>query len=87
MTLKITSKSDYYGIIFDYWPDLEPFRAKLEFDNKVNEIKLKKNVKSFYNFVKNEAPKSTYDCYAQLMSLPNSTNCTKNCISNRIVQV
>ena len=61
--------------------------AKLEIDNKVNEIKLKKKVKFFHNFEKNEAPKFTYDCYAQLMSRANATKCPKNCISTRGVQV
>ena len=85
--MKITSKPDYYGIIFTIWPNIKPFQTKLEFDNKVYEIKLKKSDNFFHNFEKNEAPKYTYDCYAELMSKKNSTQCPKNCISTRGVQV
>ena len=82
----ITSQSDYYGIIFDYWRDLEPFKTKLEFGNSVKEIKFKQTIQYYYNFGGIEKPKSTYDCYAQLMSQANATNCTKNCLSTRGIQ-
>jgi hypothetical protein len=79
------SPSDIYGIVFDYWNDLDPLKATLEFGNFVN-INFKKTVQSFYFCDHETAPRSYYDCYAQLMSYTNSTNCQKNCVTTRTVQ-
>ena len=80
-----TSASDIYGNIFGNWIDLEPFKTTLDFGNYFN-INFKKTLQLFYFCNKEKAPKSYYDCFAELMSYANSTKCTKNCISARMVQ-
>ena len=84
--LKATSKSDHYGIVFDWWKDLEPFKATLEFDTTLKMVKLKQTDTSFYKCDFKKAPTSNYNCMAQLMSKLNSTKCQKNCVSTRASQ-
>ena len=83
--LSATSPSDIYGSVFGKWFDLEPFQTTLDFGKWFN-INFKKTLQFFYFCNKETAPKSYYDCFAQLISYANSTKCTKNCISSRIVQ-
>ena len=83
--MKVTSPSDVYGIVFDHWNDQEPFQDTLEFGNLYN-IKFKKSIRNFYFCDPETAPRSYYDCYAQLMSYADATNCPKNCISSRTSQ-
>ena len=85
MSLKATAPSDVYGVVFGDWNDLEPFKVTLEFGHDVN-IDFRKTVQSFYFCNHETAPRSIYDCYAQLMSYSNSTTCQKNCISSRTSQ-
>ena len=85
LDLLATSSSDIYGNLFGKWFDLEPFKASLDFGNMFN-INFKKTLQLNYFCDRETAPKSYYDCFAQLISNANSTNCTKNCISTRIVQ-
>ena len=85
LDLLATSSSDIYGNLFGKWFDLEPFKASLDFGNMFN-INFKKTLQLNYFCDRETAPKSYYDCFAQLISNDNSTNCTKNCISTRIVQ-
>ena len=85
LNLKATSPSDVYGIVFDDWSNLEPFKVTLEFGHDIF-IDFKKTVQSFYFCDHETAPRSIYDCYAQLMSYGNATNCAKNCISSRTSQ-
>ena len=49
--LKATSKSDHYGIVFDWWKDLEPFKATLELDTTLKEVKLKQTDTPFTNAI------------------------------------
>ena len=83
--MQATSASDVYGIVFDYWHDLEPFQNTFELGNHYR-IKFKKTVRNFHFCDVETAPRSYYDCYAQLMSYANATNCAKNCISSRTSQ-
>ena len=85
LRLKATSPSDVYGIVFDDWGNLEPFKVALEFGNKID-INFKETRQSSYPCDSETAPRSIYDCYAQLMSYSNSTTCQKNCISSRTSQ-
>ena len=80
-----TSPSDIYGNLFGNWIDLDPFKTTLDFGNYFN-INFKKTLQLFYFCDEETAPKSYYDCFAELMSYANSTKCTKNCISTRMVQ-
>jgi hypothetical protein len=80
-----TSPTDIYGNLFSKWFDLEPFKTTLDFGNWFT-INFKKTLELFHFCDRETAPKSYYDCFAQLISYANSTNCTKNCISTRIVQ-
>ena len=83
--LLATSPSDIYGNLFGKWFDLEPFKTTLDFGNWFT-INFKKTLELFHFCDRERTPKSYYDCFAQLISYANSTNCTKNCISTRIVQ-
>ena len=83
--LKATSPLDVYGIVFDYWSDLEPFKATLEFGNYFD-INFKKTERLFYFCDHETAPRSYYEYYADLMSLSNATKCMKNCLSTRTTQ-
>ena len=85
LDLLATSSSDIYGNLFGKWFDLEPFKASLNFGNMFN-VNFKKTLQLNYFCDRDTAPKSYYDCFAQLISNANSTNCKKNCISTRIVQ-
>ena len=80
-----TSPSDIYGNLFGKWFDLEPFKTTLDFGNWYT-INFKKTLQLFYFCNWETDPQSYYDCFAQLVSYANSTNCTKNCLSTRIVQ-
>ena len=87
LNFKALSKSDYYGIIFDYWKGLKPFKANFEFGNEVMEIKFHKTIKSFFNCANNSPFKSYYECHAQAISQSNDTICSiENCFSNRAIQ-
>ena len=83
--LSATSPTDIYGNVLGNWIDLEPFKTTLDFGNWFS-INFKKTLQHFYFCDKETAPKSYYNCFAQLMSYANSTRCTKNCISGRTVQ-
>ena len=86
MTLRATDISDYYGVVFDYWNNMKPFKVALEFGYDLNTIYFHQIDQSFYYCDRESSFCSSHDCYAQLLSKANFTNCQKNCFSTRAVQ-